>query len=111
MKLKSMMLPKPTKEEKQKQKDMMAVPWDEQEKYPYGLRISLNDKTCNLLGLKPSDFKVGGEVSIQCKAKVTEISESENRTGESSCRMEMQITEMGLEDMDSFEGAFDKKET
>ena len=70
-------------------------------KYPYGLRITLNDEAMKKLGMKeiPS---VGSSKKIYAKADVVESSVMETAENGKSMRMELQITDLAF--MDEAEG-------
>lgn len=64
--------------------------------YPWGLRISLTHRELKKLGLKP-DCDIGDMIDMRCFAVVTSISTDENRGSEPSCRVELQIQKMAVE--------------
>ena len=75
---------------------------DTTSKYPYGLCISLDDDQLTKLDMeKPS---AGDMIHIFGMAKVTSVSEREDTDGKSCCRVELQITHLGLENEDEEEG-------
>lgn len=80
-------------------------PVDKQPKYPYGLSISLGEDELEKLGIRTEDGKldlpeVGDIISLVAAAKVTSVSSREEMSGEVCCRVELQITHLGLgEDM------------
>lgn len=65
-------------------------------RYPYGLCICLGNDELDKLGLD-SDCEVGDMLHLMAMAKVTSISKRETDKGD-DCRIEMQITHLGLED-------------
>ncbi len=69
--------------------------------YPYGLSICLTNDELEKLGLE-SNCEVGDMIHLMAMAKVTSISKNETQDGE-SCRIELQITHLGLEDEDKEE--------
>lgn len=68
--------------------------------YPYGLCISLDDETLEKLGMEGELPAVGEVMQFTAMAKVTSASmnESERSDGTKSqcCRIELQITDMGV---------------
>ncbi len=69
--------------------------------YPYGLSICLTQDELDKLDLD-SDCQVGDTIHLFAMAKVTSISKNETTEGE-NCRIELQITDLGLEDEDEEE--------
>lgn len=67
--------------------------------YPYGLCISLSQDELEKLNLEP-ECQVGDMIHLLAMAKVTSISQYET-TESANCRIELQITHLGLEDEDS----------
>lgn len=69
-------------------------------KYPYGLCLSLDDDTLKKLGLGGGLPSVGEQVRFEAIARVTSASENERETTEGAtekcCRVELQITDMGV---------------
>lgn len=65
--------------------------------YPYGLCICLDDEVLKKLGLGLDDFKVGSTIYITGMAGVTSASERETQDGGLSCRVELQIQSIGVE--------------
>jgi hypothetical protein len=57
-----------------------TISLDESEKYPYGLRIDLNDDSLKVLGLSAKDFEAGGECTIVAQCSVTSVSSRENQS-------------------------------
>ncbi|MEM5785845.1 MAG: capsid staple protein [Syntrophobacteraceae bacterium] len=104
MKLKSMMLPKKSKAELKK--DCCEPVFGDQDKYPWGLQLNLDNDGCKMLGLKPSEYKVGSSVMIHAKAKVVEIAETERQGSDPRSRIEFQITDMAVSNSNSFEGGY-----
>ena len=45
------------------------------EKYPYCLRLTLQKEELDKLGLKPTDFKVGGTIDLTAQAEVFTVRE------------------------------------
>jgi len=67
----------------------------EQPIYPYGLCICLTSDELEKLDLD-ADAEVGDMIHITAMAKVTSISKRATTEGE-DCRIELQITDIGLE--------------
>ncbi len=71
----------------------MAVDISKEEDYPYGLRLSLNEKSLKTLGLDIKDFTVEAAVTLQAKAEVCSVNSSRH-----GCGVELQITDLALEE-------------
>jgi len=71
-------------------------------RYPYGLCISLDEDQLKKLDLEKPD--VGDMIHLFAMARVTSVSENEKSDGSKCCRVELQITHLGLED-ENDEGA------
>lgn len=67
-------------------------------RYPYGLCISLSEDELTKLGLSDEKPDVGDMIHLFAMARVTSVSENEKSDGTKSCRVEMQITHLGVED-------------
>lgn len=65
-------------------------------KYPYGLRIDLNQESLKKLGIL-SLPRVGDEFMLHAKVEVCCTSENENIKGEMQANVGLQIMEMALE--------------
>jgi len=83
--------------------DMPSVAPDgkyEGPKYPYGLCISLDNDTLKKLGLDGDLPGVGDIIQFNAIAKVTNVSENEREGTDGAttkhCRVELQITDMGI---------------
>ncbi len=72
--------------------------------YPYGLCISLGEDEIDKLNVDVDGCAVGDMIHLSAMAKVTSYSESEyekpDGTRKRCCRIELQITHLGLEDED-----------
>lgn len=66
--------------------------------YPYGLCLSLSNKELEKLNLD-HECEIGDFIHLFAMAKVTSRSISDTGSGE-QCRLELQITHMGLESED-----------
>lgn len=89
MEEKSMKLEKSERTALEKRYDSM------QEDYPCGLCLYLDSDAIKKLGLTELP-KVGAELSIAGKVKVTSVSESESEYG-SNRSLSLQITDLGVE--------------
>ena len=101
--------PKPTN--MVEEKAQMPVATDSYyEKYPWGLRLTLNDEDIKKLGLKISDFNVEDTRELTAKILVTSVSSEQNMNDSGKAktrdRLEFQITDMSITDPEDFEGAF-----
>lgn len=66
--------------------------------YPYGLCLSLDEDVLAKLDLD-QNCEVGDLIHLFAMAKVTSVSMRDTQEGK-SCRIELQITHLGLEDED-----------
>lgn len=64
--------------------------------YPWGLTINLEKEAINKLGIDIRNMKVGAEVSLMAKAKITSVSERKDNEGESQS-LSIQITDISLD--------------
>lgn len=71
-------------------------------RYPWGLTISLDEKTLAKLGLD-EDPEVGDYIDLRAFASVTSVSRNERGNGEISRRIELQIERLAVEDEDQEE--------
>lgn len=69
--------------------------------YPYGLCISLTHDELSKLGLD-ADCEVGDMVHLFAMAKVTSVTSNASESME-TCRVELQITDLAVEDEDNEE--------
>lgn len=77
--------------------------------YPWGLCINLTERELEKLGIDASDCCTGDMIHLFAIAKVTSKNDTEVETAggerEKRCRIELQITHLGLEDEDREEMA------
>jgi hypothetical protein len=98
--------PKPKKDSKEQ---ITATPSEYHEKYPYGLRITLNQEQLDKMGIELDGLEAGSEIRLSA---VGEICRFESSTcvedGEEMKRqsLEIQITKLALVDENSFSGGF-----
>lgn len=100
--------PKPQIEETKLTEPMQT---DSYEKYPYGLRFTLNDEDLNKLGIDINDYDVNSEVKIDAKAIITQVSSRQsNNDGSNKISfdnsLEFQITDLSINDMGNFNESF-----
>jgi hypothetical protein len=69
------------------------------EHYPYGLKITLNEKEIDNLGLRVSKLRVDDEVELECRAKIISVRKDDCGHGNSES-VELQITHLALEEKD-----------
>lgn len=67
--------------------------------YPYGLEVRLDDDSLEKLGVDADDYSAGDELMIIAKVKVSSVSSRDNIIGGATQNMELQITELCLEDL------------
>ena len=65
------------------------------ETYPWGLSLELNEESLDKLSIDDLP-KVGKEVTIMAKARVTSVSERDSTEGGKSRSVSLQITKMAL---------------
>lgn len=68
--------------------------------FPYGLRLSLDERDLAKLKLDAKDATVGDYLNFRARACVKHKMESESEGGKKCCRIELQIEQMGLEGKD-----------
>lgn len=79
----------------EKMKPVGEAPMDyEEPKYPYGLEIHLKDEQLLALGISELP-KVGSEMLLTCKVKVTSARQEEKQDGDTESCCSLQIVEMG----------------
>lgn len=69
-------------------------------KYPYGLCLALTEEEMEKMGLDYSDVEVGDTIHLFAFAKVTSVSARETQGGKNCCRVELQITDLEVDDED-----------
>ncbi|MBX9959475.1 MAG: hypothetical protein K2Y15_05005 [Burkholderiaceae bacterium] len=85
-----------TKKEAKAKSESMVIGSPEQERYPYGLRLDLNNDTLEKLGMK-SLPAVGTVLMFEAKAKVVGSRQSATE-GSENRSVELQITHLDLEE-------------
>lgn len=70
-------------------------------KYPYGLRITLTHEELEKLDVDHSDWEVGETFHIHALAKVVGKSADEREGGEPSCSIQLQLTHLAGESEDA----------
>lgn len=93
----------------------MSSPDSSEPVYPYGLCINLSEEEIDKLGIDTGDCCIGDMIHLFAMAEVTSVSEHKTKTADGSekqcCRIELQITHLGLEDEDREEmAAADRKD-
>ena len=86
MNLVDMKRPKKSKEETAKMPEMAG----ESDRYPYGLRLTLEKEELEKLGLNPNEVSVGTACTIQAEGKIEEIAMRET-TGKDMGRRSISI--------------------
>lgn len=76
------------------------IPLPDKPQFPPGLRICLNEKDCERLGCDSDGFEVGALVHGFFMARVTSKTDNESDGGEKTCRIELQIEDLGFESED-----------
>lgn len=90
-----------SKKEAKEKNEAMVIGSSEQERYPYGLRLDLNNDTLDKLGIKKLPT-VGTVLMFEAKAKVVGSRQSATE-GSENRSVELQITHIDLEDGESGE--------
>lgn len=72
---------------------------DDRPNYPYGLEIRLDSETIKKLNLK--DPQVGQKMMMEAMVEITSVSSTNFKGDEKKYTVNMQITQMELEDKDS----------
>lgn len=68
---------------------------DDDEKYPYGLRITLEKEDIGKLGIDIAKFGINDKVSITAVAKIESIRQNKTQRGEDQC-LDLQIIKMDV---------------
>ena len=80
------------------------------EKYPWGLRITLNNEELEKMGIDVSEFDVETTINITAKALVTSVSSEQNMNDNGKAktrdRLEFQITDLAIDNSEDFGEAF-----
>lgn len=83
------------------------------EKYPWGLRITLNGPELDKLNLDVQDFQVGSDFDITVRARVTEVRSTErendlenNDLSSNDKSVSLQITDLEVINPNDFNNAF-----
>lgn len=85
------------KKPKRPKKDNVAVGATyPEDKYPYGLEISLNNDSLKKLNLGAGNFKVGSGFEIKAKVKVTSVRANEREGSGTDDGVGLQITDLDL---------------
>lgn len=66
-------------------------------KYPYGLRITLTDEELDKLNVDHSEWEVGETFPIHALVKVIGKNANETEEGKSNCSIQLQITHLAGE--------------
>lgn len=89
-----MKLPKEKKSD-----EIEAVPYEDRDRYPYGLTIDLHDKAITKLGIDVSKVDVGSTVIVMAKCKVTSVSQREMQGEKKNDSLDLQITHLDVGDI------------
>ncbi len=84
-----------------KDANKLASPYEDQERYPYGLRLDLNNETLEKLGITKLPA-VGTVLMLEAKAKVVGSRQSATESSDNRS-IELQITHIDLETGESDE--------
>jgi hypothetical protein len=96
-----------TQEEAKEQMTLSEKPGDAP-KYPYGLRLCLNEEALSKLGIQT--MPIGTKVSVMATATVVSMSAYQEVDGDNRRSLDIQIESLGLESQggNSFEQLADK---
>jgi len=83
------------KEKKSSNMEVASV--DEGERYPYGLRITLEDAELGKLGISVKELDVGKELSINAIAKVDRLEDRDSRNQGHNQSVSLQIVKLDVE--------------
>lgn len=89
---KMMSLEMPKRKPQEMKMDIMSPNGD---KYPYGTRITLEDKMAKKFDCLEG-CAVGDKVCLECEAEIIHVDETK-RDGKKTYRVELQITDMSIE--------------
>lgn len=70
----------------------------QENKYPYGLQITLDTESLQKLGVDHSDWEIGDVFPLDILAKVVSKSANESENGGNYCSVSLQITHIGAEE-------------
>ena len=79
------------------------------DRYPCGLSISLDHHDLEKLDLD-EECEIGDMLHLFCFGKVTGVSKHQGMNGDDCCRIEIQLTHIGLEDEDEENREADRNE-
>jgi hypothetical protein len=85
------------KRPKSKPSKMEAATYDDGEKFPYGLRISLENEELSKLGINVKDLDVGKELTIKAIAKVDRVEDRDSSSGGRNQSASLQIVKLDIE--------------
>lgn len=88
---------------KDEEKD--SEPKTETTEYPWGLRLTLEQEQLDKLDV--SKLRIGDEVNLSAVARVRSARASDERPDQICC-IDLQITQLGLDDKPMLEAAFSK---
>ena len=94
MQMKSKMMDMARPKPKKGDKEMMTAPAMEHEKYPYGLRVTLQKPELDNLGMSIKDFAMGKTCIAECEMEVMSMRESESQGRDPDQSVELQIKRM-----------------
>lgn len=78
------------------QNDTILAADQQEDQFPYGLRVNLTEKEMEKLGIKDLP-NVGDTVMIHAMAEVQSVSQSESQDGGMNKNISYQITDMAIE--------------
>ena len=82
------------KPKKTKRSTVGEAPYQERERYPYGLQVNLESEELKKLGLNVTDFEVTEKVKFTCKAEITGLHSNKNEPNNERQNMNIQITDI-----------------
>ena len=96
----------PSKKEEMDGTKGMPTVGDYYEKYPYGLRINLNEDQIKKLDIDVSKLKAGSDISVAGKGSVIRVWSEDSSEGGESRSIEIQIKELALSNESDFAEGF-----
>ena len=87
------------KPKKTKRSTTPELSYDQQERYPYGLQVSLESEELKKLGLDVKDYEVQEKIKLVCRAEVTGLHSNKNEPNEDRQSMHIQITDIEISNL------------
>lgn len=85
------------KRKPKKSKDVPEAIESDRSLYPYGTRITLEKESISTLALSFKELKIGQKVAVQATGTVIELAQNDRDDRDDSKRIEIQLTEIGVD--------------